>query len=525
MSFHFHSPRFHDGQYCISPTDMQNWEKDYIKAHPERSHELMEIAGREVAQHILNRYEDTKEVLIFCGYGNNGGDGFAAAYYLMKCGIQIHLFILENGKKRSQDADDMFERVSEVPRTLIRQPSDTSKILKWQQHSHILVLDAIFGTGYKPSHNILMSRVLHCISELNCPIISVDIPSGVHALTGYCGTIEDETPPKAIIATETVTFGAPKFGHFWGEGPGHTGELFCVDIGLPVYSSRRARQLLITDEYCTQQYYGHIQRLPEVHKGQCGHVVIIGGDENMPGACCLSARSALKAGAGRVTIAAKKSMRAADEIMVSQILDSEHELDTERMASLLEQADVIVAGPGLGRDETTLQILALCQKYTKPMVLDADALWGLSQDNYHFSASELYLTPHPAEAARLCHVDKKEVLYHPLSYIQMISETYQCTTILKSHTTLVAANCGKKLKVGLLPYPNPGIASAGIGDVLAGMIGAILAQSRCGAWNRWFDAFDVSAMSVNLHSQAGRRSTEKYGNSACASDLIQEIRL
>ena len=525
MAFIYHPPRFQDGQYCISPTDMQNWERDYFKVNPGRSHELMEIAGREVAQHVLNRYKDSREVLIFCGTGNNGGDGFVAAYYLMRSGIQIHLFVFENDKKRSQDAEEMFERVKDVPRTLVRQTSDASKILKWQQHSNILVIDAIFGTGYKPAHNVMMTRVMHCIAELNCPVVSIDIPSGIHALTGYRGTIEDEMPPRAVMATETITFGAPKFGHFWGEGPAYTGELFCVDIGLPAYSPRRARQLLITDAYCQNQFYGQMIRQPHVHKGMCGHVVIIGGDETMPGACCLSARSALRAGAGLVTIAAREALRAPDEIMVSRILNEKGRVDIDAMKQCMEKADVIVLGPGLGRDEITLELLSLCQDYTKPLILDADALWGLTQGAYHFSSSELYLTPHPAEAARLCEVNTKEILYHPLLYIQNISEMYKCTTILKSHVTLVAAYCGKKLKIGLSPYPNAGIASAGIGDVLSGMLGAIVSQSRCGAWTRWYDAFENASMSVNLHSLAGRKATERFGNSACASDLIQAIRV
>ena len=526
MSFNYHTSRYQDGQYCVSPSDMQAWEQGVIKANPARGHELMEIAGREVAQHVLKHYHDVKEVLIFCGYGNNGGDGFAAAYYLERCNIQIHLFVFENEKKkRSQDAADMFERVKHIPRTVVRQPSDASKILKFQNHSDILVIDAIFGTGYKPSHNVLMSRVLHCISELNCPVVSVDIPSGIDAQTGYRGTILDDAPPKAITATETVTFGAPKFGHFWGEGPTHTGELYCVDIGLPAWSSRRMRHLLLTDDYCHEQYYTHMERAQDVYKGKCGHVVVVGGHEHMPGAACLSARAALRTGAGLVTIAARKDMRVPDEIMLAPFVGNGCGLNEDVFYRHMNQADVLVVGPGLGRDDVTLQILSICQLFRKPLILDADALWGLSQEDFKFESPELYLTPHPGEAAGLCQGSVKDVLYDPVNIINQISEKYKATTILKNHTSLIAAFSGKKIKTGISPYTNPGIASAGIGDVLAGMIGAVASQARCGAWKRWFEPFDVASIAVNMHSQAGRKATQKLGNSACASDLIQEIRL
>ncbi len=525
MSFHYHPPRHTDGNYCVNPEEMRTWEASEMCDNPGRGHELMEIAGREVAQHLLKHYPDTHEALIFCGQGNNGGDGLVAAFYLSRCNIRIHLFVFDDAVSKTPDARSMFERVRSLPRSVIREASDAGKILEWTHRRNVVVIDAIYGTGYRPSHNTLMTRVYQCIEALDCPVISVDIASGIDASTGYRGLADDKTPPKAIVATETVTFGAPKTGHFCGEGPTHTGELYCVDIGLRPWPCKGARRMILSDAYCDLQFADGMKRGLDVHKGRCGHVLVIGGDLSMPGASCLSARGALRAGCGLVTIGAKHVMRAPDEIMVSPILTQQQQLDTERFSQLMERADCMIVGPGLGRDDQTLEILEECRNFKGCLILDADALWALSKSPTPLAASECFLTPHPGEAAVLNDCATKDVLFEPEKTAREIAGKYHATVILKGHTTWIVSKPSKvgTIRIGVSPYPNPDIVSAGIGDVLAGMIGGIAAQARGGAWKRWFDAFEIACIAVNKHSRAGRQATSLRGASACASDIIENL--
>lgn len=528
MAFSWHTPKHYDGNYCVTPTDMRAWEAAEIAEIPNRGRELMEIAGRSVAMYILEHYPETHDALVFCGQGNNGGDALVAAWYLERCGIQVHLFAFDDAVVKTPDAQTMFERVKHIPRTILRHTADAGRILEWTRRRDILVIDGIFGTGYRPSHSTLMTRVFQCIAELTCPIVSIDMPSGIDAKTGYRGTLEDESPPKALIATDTITFGAPKFGHFTGDGPTHCGHLHCIDIGLRAWHGDTPRCLILGDDYCACKYWKETQRSLDIHKGKCGHVLVIGGAPNMPGAACLAARAALRSGAGLVTIAAKYPMQAPDEIMVAPILTPEKTLDTQALQALMERADTLVVGPGLGRDDITVQIVQMCLNIEKArLILDADALWALPQASLSCNkCSEVFLTPHPAEAARLCQVLTREILFDPVKYARQIAEQYSATCIIKAHTTIIATKPGRSQsngKLGLLPYPNPALASAGMGDVLAGILGGLLAQARCGAWTKWFDAFDIAAMSVNAHSKAGRKATQTRHNATCAGDLIQNL--
>lgn len=525
MSFKWNTPRHIDGNYCISPEDMRQWEQEEINAIPNRGRELMEIAGRETAQIVLNRYPDANEILIFCGPGNNGGDGFAAAWYLKNCGIDSILFVFDSKGAKTPDAQYMFHRVKDLQRRVIRNTNDACRILEWTKRRNILVIDAIFGTGYRPRHDILMNRVYQCIEDLCCPIVSVDIPSGIDAHSGYCGAIDDDRPPRTIAADLTITFGAPKFGHFFGDGPAHCGELHCVDIGLNPFPNEKDRCMVLSDTWCKKRFENDTRRKMDTHKGDCGHVLVIGGSQTMPGAASLSARAALRAGAGLVTLASRAPLRTDDEIMVTSICDDSGLFLPDRLQMLFDKADCILIGPGLSRDETTLAIIDACQNYDKRIIFDADALWAISEQKFTFSATEIFVTPHPAEAARLLHQETREILYHPIESARKIAEQYAATTILKSHVSLVASRASRMSngKLAVNPYPNPAIATAGSGDAFAGILAGILAQARSGAYRRWLEAFDVASLAVHIHSKAGRNASITRHNSVIASDIIDAI--
>lgn len=519
-------PHHLDGCYCLTPEEMRAWEKAEIDEIPCRSRELMEIAGREVAQLAMAHYPDVAQVLVFCGKGNNGGDGLTAAWYLSRCGLKVHIFMFAKPDDISPDAKYMFDRVQRLPRTMLSEPSDASFILEWANHSNLLVIDAIYGIGYRPTHSALMTRVYQCIAAIQCPVIAVDMPSGIDALTGYRGSFQDEAPPRALSATETITFGAPKIGQFIGDGPAHCGKLFCVDIGLRPCPFTKTRTLILGDSYWEKHLAPAMEREPGVHKGNCGHVVIIGAHPDMPGAACLSARAALRAGCGLVTIASLSPLRAPDEIMTRTICDENGAFCPDKLLPLFERADCLLVGPGLGRNDVTKEILSFCQQYTGRLILDADALWALSEETYQFNASECFITPHPAEAARLRKTSVRDILYHPLSHAQQLCADYRAVTILKSHATVIYAQTQNGSAVpfsAILPYPNPAIATAGSGDTLAGILAATLTQARNGGFARWLKSYEVAAFAVCMHSRAGRKAAQLRNYATTASDIIDQL--
>ncbi|MBR4984128.1 MAG: NAD(P)H-hydrate dehydratase, partial [Proteobacteria bacterium] len=501
MAFCYHAPHHLDGNYSVSPADLRSWEHEEIESKACRGRELMEIAGRSVAMHVLSRYPETQEVLVFCGPGNNGGDGFVAASYLSRCGIDVHLFVFCEEASRTPDAREMFERVRGLPRTVLNHPGDASVISAWARRRNLLIIDAIYGTGYRPAHDALLSCVCEHIAARGCPVVSVDIASGIDAQTGYRCKPGAEESSSAVQASDTVTFVAPKHGHFFGDGPAYSGDLFCVDIGLGAWPRDLKRALVLSDAWCVRAYWGLCRRAPDVHKGKCGHVGIVGGHETMPGASCLCGRAALVSGAGLVTVGARHGMRVDDELMVRELC-ADGRLDAGALEALFGRADSLVVGPGLGRDDVGLDIVRRCAGYRGALVLDADALWAAAKLDQAYEAAACFMTPHPAEAARLLGVTVREILGDPLRYAHEISEKYGVTTVLKSHATVVASRETRSQppRFAVLPYPNPAIATAGAGDVLAGVLGGLLGQRRCGALPRAFDAFDIACMAVSAHS-------------------------
>ncbi len=523
MAFSYHAPHHIDGNYSTFPKDMAEWERADIEGQPGRGHELMEIAGREVACHVLKQYPGIREILVFCGLGNNGGDGFVAARYLKRCGLDVHLFVFDESISKSADAKSMFEHVQQLPRIVLHTASDAARILAWENRSGLLVIDGIFGTGYRPSHNPLMSMVYQMIAKLSCPVVSIDIPSGIDAATGYRSTREDENPPRALAATSTVTFSSPKMGHFLGEGPAHTGDLWCVDIGLKPWPSNRIQALVLSDEYCQTAFWQNFRRAFDAHKGRCGHVAVIGGQKIMRGASCLAGKAALRAGCGLVTLGTRSDILAPDELMVRPICNDNGHLNQNAIDEILGKADCVLVGPGLGRDELAGEFLLKCLNFRGRMVIDADALWALPGLNVRFKSQEVFVTPHPAEAARLCGTSVSEILYDPIGHAQKIVEKYGVTAILKSHATVIASQRGNVMRYAICPHPNPAIATAGAGDVLAGILCGLVSQTRCGATTKWFDAFEVASMAVNCHSKAGRNAAKSRGNAVCAGDIIDCI--
>ena len=516
MAFCWNTPLHIDGNACIDPRDMRAWEAAEIRQRPGAGLYMMEVAGREVAMHALHYHPET--VLVFCGSGNNGGDGFVAAHYLRHAACNVRLFVFSDEIAKTPDARTMFSRVLDLPRTTLLELSDVSAIPAWKDHKNLLVIDAIFGTGYRPSHSMLMTRVYQCIEELRCPIISVDIPSGIDASTGFRGEADDPSPPRAIHATETITFGAPKTGHFCGDGPKHTGSLHCVDIGLGPWPETGLRKTILSDEYVDAHYPA--KRAIDVHKGMCGHVYVVGGCDEMPGAAILASRAALRAGAGLVTLASTTHLAPPDEIMRLS-LTNDGVLDECKLELIFQKADVILAGPGLGRTENTIKIVAKLLKFTKSLVLDADALWALSEigNDAFFAARDLFLTPHPGEAATLDHVPTKDVLRNLAKIALNIAQKYKANVLLKSHVTHLAT---PKPSLALLPYPNAAMASAGIGDVLAGTLAAVTAQARGGAFTQWLDANGIAAVALSAHSRAGR-AVARRRSVVTACDLIEDL--
>ena len=239
----------------------------------------------------------------------------------------------------------------------------------------------------------------------------------------------------------------------------------------------------------------------------------------MPGAAILASRAALHAGAGLVTLASEATLNPPDEIMrATYSFDDSFEQTVDALSA---KADVLLVGPGLPQNDHTLRIVQAVRQYQKPLVLDAGALWAISQmpENTEFRSRDLFMTPHIGEASRILDIPTTEVSRDPGKYALEIAKKYRANVILKAHVTHIATS---KPSLALLPYPNPAMASAGIGDVLSGILAAIAAQARGNAFVRWVDVAGIAAVAVSTHSKAGRRVAQNH-SVVTAGDLIQNI--
>jgi NAD(P)H-hydrate epimerase len=481
---------------------------------------LMENAGRQVVAAMESAFQDLadRRVAIVCGKGNNGGDGFVVARTLQHRGIDVSVFVVGRIADIRGDARVNIEILGRLGITVVEIVDEGQWELHFSEISdHDLIVDALFGTGLKSALSGIYETVVADINAAAIPVVSIDLPSGMSADT--CDLLGD-----CIDATMTVTLGAPKLPLLLPPAESKSGDVVIADIGIPASVidglDGPAVELLTRDRIRALI----TARAFDVHKGDFGRVLVIGGSRGKSGAASLAGLGALKSGAGLVTVAAPASVLPviaayAPEYMTEALEETAEGTVDEAAAEhvLALDADVIAAGPGLGRGPAvTAFVRELLEGSETPLVLDADALNAFAEEPASLvgrDGRDVIITPHPGEMARLVGCSVDDVQSDRVGIARDFAASHRVYVILKGYRTLIATPDGKLF---VNPTGSPGMATGGTGDVLTGMLAAWLAQL--------LDAEAACRLSVYLHGAAGELADADHGEvSMTATDLVDHI--
>jgi hydroxyethylthiazole kinase-like uncharacterized protein yjeF len=479
---------------------------------------LMENAGIQTVlamEHFFGDLGD-KRVCIVCGKGNNGGDGLVIARHLFNRGILVHVVLLAKRTDLNGDAKINLEvalmmniKITEV--TVDKEiPLLTEKIAASQ-----IIVDAIFGTGLRAAPRSFYQQAIKQINSSGKPVVAVDIPTGMNANTG-------EIMECCIKAVLTVTFGLPKIGLVYGVNREYAGQLKVVDISIPksVIDESQIKFNLLDDKYITSLFK---KRKIDTHKGDYGHVLVIAGSIGKTGAAVLAATAALRVGAGLVTLAVPQGVHSIIEIKTTEVMSvplPETEKHTISQAAegpimrLAEQMDVVAIGPGLTTHPETSQLINdIVTHLDIPLVADADAINAMPLSSLKYTRSPLIITPHPGEMARLLNVPVSEIQANRLEAVQKTAEACNTYVALKGDRTLIADPEGN---IYINATGNPGMATAGTGDILTGMIAGFVAQG--------LNPLQASNAGVYIHGLAGDLAAKDKGEMGLiARDILQFI--
>lgn len=460
------------------------------------SYTLMQRAANAVADFYQLQFPQVHSLLILTGAGNNAGDGYLIAKLAIEQGCDVSVFSLINPNRLKDDAEQAYLDWLDAGGNFAEDLNDAL-------HNADLIIDAMLGTGLQRDLEGEWFDVVESVNELDTPVIAVDIPSGLNADTGA-------VMGNAIIADYSVCFISLKKGLFTGQARNHCGEIIFNDLLVPafIYSEINEEAHLLSDEELSSQ----IQvRTACTHKGETGHLLIVGGNCGMCGAVILAAQAALRSGVGRVSVVTRPEhvtavLSAQPEVMVYGV-DEPVIPD-----ALLQNVNVIAVGPGLGRDEWGRSLFeqVLYQEHYK--LLDADALCHLPE--HAADLSDAVITPHPGEAAKLLGIDVLNEEQNRFQSIEQLYEEYNAVVVLKGAGTLIYDGQGP---VDICPFGNPGMATAGMGDILSGVIAALMAQG--------YEKGEAARMGVCLHSQAADAAVADSGQiGLVASDLLPYLR-
>jgi NAD(P)H-hydrate epimerase len=477
---------------------------------------LMENAGRAASEIIVREYPNAgirDEILVFAGKGNNAGDAFVVARQLLGLGRKVRVFHLVKGTDYKGATAENFKILQKMKAKLsyIVEAQEIEAFLA-QAPSFELAIDGIIGTGLKGDLEGHFYDVVEMVNRHFEHIVSLDIPTGVSGDSGQVQGI-------AIEASMTISFGFPRLGHFLPPGANYRGKLVNVDISLPHRFSVEGDKFLLQAKTVARKI---LRRDRYAHKNTFGHVLLVGGSMGRTGAIAMATSAALRTGAGLATAAtwSDSAGNLLTQLPVEAMTLSipENEKNYDRYADQLKQFSAVVMGPGMGnRPESKRLVELLLSYYQGPIVLDADALNLISEHNLHSLCQNrrapTVLTPHPGEMARLLNWKKEDVVNDPIGALKKAVDLTHSVVLLKGAATLLLS---PDEVMYLNHFPNSGMATAGSGDVLAGMIGGLLAQGIPG--------FDAAQVGVYLHSLAGARAAKRVSpRGMMATDIIKQI--
>lgn len=483
------------GKYLYSSHDIRQLEKFAIEQFQISEQELMHRAGNSAFACCVNIWPNVKRIIVLSGSGNNGGDGYVLAAAAHARGLAVRVLQLGNTEKLPAAAANALHVCQEAGISISPYQEDI------ELHADLIV-DAMLGIGLSGEVREPYASAIQKINATDVPVFAIDLPSGVDAdQGGVLGT--------AIQADATMTYIGFKKGMLTGAAKQLCGKLFLDDLQVPPQAFANLTAVAKTSELNLLQ-----QRLTprdlNSHKGDFGRVLVIGGDLGMAGAVTMAGVAALRVGAGRVTIATQPEhvntvSSYCPPLMVHGVSEA------KALATLMENASVIILGPGLGQSDWSRILFQVAISCGKPMVIDADGLNLLASEP--MQQSNWVLTPHPGEAARLANCATHQVQQNRLQVARQLQVQYGGVVVLKGAGTIVMQRTGQ---MTICPYGNPGMASAGMGDVLSGVIGGLLAQ---------FDDLDyVAELGVSVHAYSGDLAANEGARGMCASDLYPFIR-
>lgn len=459
-----------------------------IEDHGLPGYSLMCRAGAAVYGTLRARFPEARRILVVCGGGNNGGDGYVVARLAAADGREVQVVAVRPVDSLGGDA----RRAAEEWARPVAETADPK--------AFDVVVDALLGTGLDSEVREPMAGWIERINNSTTPVVAVDVPSGLDSDTGAAMGV-------AIKAAATVSFIGRKRGLHTGEAPRVCGCLVFnrLDVPSSVYVGVEpdATRLDPVDLPMLLP-----PRAADVHKGRLGHVLLMGGDRNFPGAVLLSARAALRCGSGLVSVATRgtHAIGLASGCPEAMWADGE---DEDTVSELLERADVLAVGPGLGRCDWSRGLLDRALRFDGPMVLDADGLNLLSE--LSTARGRWILTPHPGEAARLLGTDTTSIQRDRFAAVRALARRFQAVTVLKGAGTLIA--CPDE-RVAVCPFGNPAMATAGMGDALTGIIASLVGQR--------LSLFDAARAGVLVHALAGDRAAV-HRRTLLAGDLIEAL--
>lgn len=440
--------------HTIWPADaLRHAEKEAADALGLTLFELMLRAGEAAYQVAMQACPAGKHWLILCGNGNNGGDGYVVARLAQAAGVRVTLLALASEKPLPEEADQARDAWLNAGGVI------HAADIAWPDGVD-LIIDALLGTGLNRAPHPVIADIICRANAYPAPVVALDIPSGLMAQTGA-------TPGAVIQAAHTITFIALKPGLLTGKARDVTGILHHHALGLDAWLNTQTPAIQRIDAACLPRWF--TPRRPTSHKGDHGRLVIIGGDHGTAGAVRMAGEAALRAGAGLVRVLTRVEnitaiISARPELMVD-------ELTSHTLEDSLDWADVVVIGPGLGQQAWGKQALRKAESCRKPMLWDADALnlLAINPDKRH----NRVLTPHPGEAARLLNCSVAEIESDRLHSAQRLVKRYGGIVVLKGAGTVIASDAQE---IAIVDAGNAGMASGGMGDVLSGIIGALLGQ-------------------------------------------------
>ncbi len=478
---------------------------------------LMENAGRGCADEIVAEFGLRGRAVILSGKGNNGGDGYVIARLLSQKGWQVRVVVLCTRDRITGDAATNLALLPESMVAYCHEEGLLASLYMEELFRADVIVDALLGTGLRSDVSSFYREAIELVNASGRPVVSVDIPTGIHATTG-------RILGAAVRAYITVTFACAKLGHVLFPGAEHTGRLAVVDIGIPAELMQEAPGYEFLNDESIRPLLRRRDRL--AHKGTFGHCLIVAGSTGKTGAAALCANSTVRAGAGLVTLGVAESLHRILEVKTTEVMtvplpDAGNGYLTNSafptIERLLEGRDAVAVGPGIDRHPGTVALVQqLVASVACPLVIDADGLNALAEDISVLRGAKsrsIVLTPHPGEMARLLGTSVPDVEAIRISVAEEFAREYGVYLVLKGARTIIASPDGISAING---SGNPGMATGGMGDVLTGIIVSLMGQG--------YSAWDASRMGVFIHGYAADMIAEEKGEiGMTATDVMEKL--